>query len=231
MKFLFVKLISHKLFTIAFLSLFIANIAFSQEQDARLYAGTEITVNLSPDMHLAFNQEARFVENVSIFDKSISELGLKYNISKHLRIGLTYRLTNKLNKDNYFRQWHRLQLDLRITQKIHNFRISYRTMYQSQYKNILSSKNGFIPDNYLRNRLSLQYRESKKIRPYISAELFTPIFTNKKPYIDEIRYVSGLDYIFNRRYSLGLFYMLQNEMNIKKPNKNHVYGISFNIVL
>jgi len=214
-----------------FLACFNIYIAFSQEQDIRVWAGTEIISMITPDLRLEFNQEVRFVENASLFDKSVTEIGLKYDIVKNIRIGATYRLTNKRRLDNSYRQWHRYNIDFSFRQSISDFRFTFRTRYQSQYKDILSSELGKVPDNYLRNRISLQYRKYRKVKPYISTDFFVPILISSSIFIDEMRYTIGTDYQFNRKYSLGLVYMFQHEMNTRNPQRNHVYAIALSILL
>jgi hypothetical protein len=214
-----------------FLACFNIYIAFSQEQDVRVWAGTEIISMITPDLRLEFNQEVRFAENASLIDKSVTEIGLKYDIAKNIRLGATYRLTNKRRLDNSYRQWHRYNIDFSFRQSISDFRFTFRTRYQSQYKDILSSETGDIPDMYWRNKLSLQYRYFGKFRPYVSSEMFVPLHFADNISIDEIRYSIGSQYRFNRKYTLDLFYLYQYDMSRNCLQKNHIFGAGVNVLL
>lgn len=202
----------------------------AQNNDACLWLGLNIEKNITRSFIFNISQEVRMNENISELGSFLTDAGFTYKINKLFKISANYRFINKRQIDDFYSKRHRYYFDLTFRKKIKPFIMQFRTRFQSQYEDIYSSDNGFIPSNYSRNKLTLKLDLDKKFAPYINTEIYIPL--NKKDnliYIDNTRFSSGVEYEINRVHSFDIFYMIQKEFNVPKPETDFIIGINYNL--
>ncbi len=192
--------------------------------DAKLWTGITVSKEVK-DFEFSLSKELRFDENVSHIDKSFLEVGAQYKIRKGLYAGLNYRFNrdNDYPTENYD-LIHRVDLGVSYKKKVNKFRFGVRT--KIQMKSALPDENNpFVS----RNKLSIKYKYSKKISPFVAYEFYYQF--NNENVINRTRIALGSSYKINGKSSVKLFYMFENRFNVKNLKHNHVYGISYSIEL
>lgn len=199
----------------------------AQVNDAGLWTSINIEKKISKGFTAALSQEFRFKENISELGTAFTEVGIEHKIIKRLSFGIGYRFIQSRSLDDAYSLRHRLMADLSYRYKIKHVGITLRERFQSQVKDVQYGEDGFAPVHYLRSKMSIKYAPEKKYAPWISAELFYQLNNNKGNEIDNIRYAAGIDYDFNKRHSVGLFYLINQEINMSDPLTEYISGISY----
>jgi hypothetical protein len=196
-------------------------------KDAGLWTSITADYNFSMELSAQLNQEFRFNENISELGSYFTEVGVMYKfLDRKLRTSFNYRFANKRRLDDSYSKRHRYNIDIAYREKAGPLALTFRTRFQSQYRNVLSSDDGRIPTNYWRNRIGLKMDLDKKYRPYFGAELFTDIAERVN---DNIRFTFGVDYELNKIHNLSFFWMHQREFNVRRPVYDYVFGIGYSI--
>jgi len=203
---------------------------FPQVNDAALWLSINAEKKINPLLSVNLSQEFRINENITELGTFFTDAGITYKINKYIRFSANYRFTNKRRFDDSYSKRHRYYFDITVREKTKSFVFQFRTRFQSQYADIYSSADGKIPSYYSRNKFTTKIDLDKKITPYISVELFSPLNKHKIFKIDNARYCGGFEYEINRMHSFDLFYMLQREYNVNNPQTDYILGIEYNIV-
>jgi hypothetical protein len=206
--------------------------AFAQNEDLNLWTSAGIEKKLSRRFSIALSEELRLKENISQFDMTYTNLGVKFKLSKKIRLSLYYRFIQKQRLDESMSFRHRIYGDVSFHFKFNRFLIVDRIRYQAQVKDYYSSEFGSLPEDNLRNRLELKYDIKKKpIMPYIGGEIAYQFMNPAKPeqadQLNLARIFTGLEFTILDNHSLDLFYMVQQELNVKKPMRDYVIGLSY----
>jgi hypothetical protein len=199
----------------------------AQVNDAGLWTSINIEKKIAKGFTASLSQEFRFRENISELGTAFTEAGVEHKIIKRLSFGIGYRFIQSRNLDDTYSMRHRLLADLSYRYKIKKVGITLRERFQSQVKDIQYGEDGFAPVHYLRSKLNIKYAPEKKYGPWISAEVFYQLNNNKGNEIDNIRYAAGVDYDFNKRHSISLFYLINQGVNTSNPLTEYISGISY----
>ena len=70
----------------------------------------------------------------------------------------------------------------------------------------------------------------KKYEPFVSTEIYY-LLDNSGKYFNRIRYKIGTDYELNKRNTINLFYMIQQELNSKNPVRAFILGLGYRYTL
>ncbi len=196
---------------------FIPAKTFAQENTGSgVWLGLDLKYKFSKKIDLNFCPQWRSVLSPPQFGSLLLEAGLDYSVAKNLTASTFYRYDIKLDG-----QQHRIYLDIsgqhKFTKKISG---ELRVRIQRQFE-----RNN-LPDNYLRPKLSIKYKLSKKISPFIASELFYHIYY-KGNELDDFRFQSGINWELKHNMSLKTYYQLDYEFNVYAPGVQHIVGITF----
>ncbi len=163
-------------------------------QDLQLWTGATIEKTWGKDWTVSLQEEIRFKHNISEINNFFTDFGLRYRISKNFALEGGYRYTRDKKSDNSYETLTRYNLDLRYRGRLDFLTIDYRLRYQKEVEgfNLLDQTADY--EKYVRNRIRIRYDDFKKIKPYVSAELFQlfrPDYYSKLHYI---RVVGGIKY-------------------------------------
>jgi hypothetical protein len=214
-------------FRIQFILLFLFTRAFSQVNDAGLWASLNAEKKITPRLSITLSEELRMNENVTEIGTYFTDAGVTYKIGKLFKVSVDYRFTQKRRLDDSYSKRHRLYLDLSARKKFKPVIITFRTRFQTQYADIYSSTDGKIPEYYSRNKLTFKFDPDKKFVPYVYSEIFTPLNKSTGLCIDNARYCAGVEYEFNRMHKVDVFYLVQKEYNVNDPETDFVAGIGY----
>ena len=169
---------------------------------------------------LQFEQELRLDNQLSTFKQTFSEFSLSYSVFKGFKIELPFRYMAYKDKTK-----QRVSFSGSYKYSFKPVSLKHRTKYQRTYEK------GEIPEELIRNKLSIMYKLNKKIEPYVSGEFIQLLNAQNYP-LDETRFSFGLTYELPKKNSIKIFYTLKNEDKTKKnPDEIGVFGLSYNFSL
>jgi hypothetical protein len=200
---------------------------YGQENDAGLWTSVSFEAKVVKKLTANISQELRFNENFTELGTSFTDAGLEYKINKYIQVAANYRFIQKRRIDDYYSFRHRIYVDVKYGRKIMPFEINWRGRFQDQFADLGRASNGGIPEYYLRNKLGLKYDLNKPYSPYISIELFSPLNYPRGIAFDNIRTTAGMDYEFTKHHKIELFYMIQKELNVSKPQTDFIFGLGY----
>jgi hypothetical protein len=209
------------------LMFFSGSTAFGQWNDAQLWTSVSLEKKIVKQLSVSLSEELRFSDNITELGTIFTDIGLTWKFHKNWRLSGNYRFTNKIRLDNSYSKRHRYYFDLSYRKKFYQFSVIARTRFQSQYADVNSSETGHLSDYYSRNKLTLKYNITRKIAPYLSAEAFIPINNPKIKGIDNMRYSLGLEWEFVKNSTFDIFYLIQQEYQVKNPERDFVTGIGY----
>jgi hypothetical protein len=214
-------------FLLVFIGIIPCNTVKSQNKDAQLWTSVSAEAKIVKKLTANVAQEVRLNENITEVGTIYTDLGLEYKVNKHFQFSLNYRFVEKRRSDDYYSFRTRIYIDLKYDKKIKPFQIHFRSRIQNELADIGRAADGGIPEYYLRNKLTVKLDKWKKLSPFVSVELFSPLEDEYKGLFDEIRSSAGIDYDLSKHHKVELFYMIQQEMNVSRPETDFVLGLGY----
>jgi hypothetical protein len=207
------------------LSLFLlfSIVGFSQVTTGNLWTSTSISYRLS-DFTFGLEEGIRFTE--SNINQTYSDLSVKYKINKYLRTGFTWRNAQKNGFLDANRIDNRFSGDIIARYKKKKSLTFLRLRYQSKYKDWFVSKNGHLPDSYIRTKLGFRYSLRKKISLETAAESYYA-FKDDANYINRYRIYFGVNYQIKKQHAIELNYIYQSEIQEASPEVGHILSLSY----
>ncbi|OFZ41246.1 MAG: hypothetical protein A3D92_23430 [Bacteroidetes bacterium RIFCSPHIGHO2_02_FULL_44_7] len=209
----------------------------SSQKDFGLWSGVDVRVPMTKKLSAGIEIQARFKDNISRVDNSFLSPYLKYDVHRHLGIGVDYRFTNEAGPSGFFgtTNLHRICLDIEANKLVDliaddsRFDASVRVRYT--HENTLGDQN----NDYLRMQVNVKYKLSKsKLEPEVAAELFYRFNDQLSYSFSEVRSRSrfnkyrvrvGLNYDLNKQNSVKIFYMVQS--GIESPKADFILGVGY----
>ena len=199
----------------------------AQTNDAGLWTGLGIEKKITQTLSINFENAIRLNENYGKVGTILHDVRISYNITNSIRVAGNYRFSKKRRIDDFYNIRHRYYFTLALKQKMGNLDLTYRTRYQSQYSSFYSSETGIVPVNLFRNKLTIAYSTDKPYKPFIATEIFYQLNNPIANEFSKIRYVGGINYTLNKKNSLRIFYLYQQEMNTNNPRSLYVTGVDY----
>ena len=129
---------------------------------------------LSRGLHISLEEELRFDNNFSSFDRFHTTVGLSYKLNEYLKLGVGYAMINPYSSTNsaFKNSRHRLMLDITGGLRFGDWRLSLKERFQATYRT--GDMNEYQNPRTaltLKSRLKLQYKGFRRMEPYVSVEL------------------------------------------------------------
>jgi hypothetical protein len=194
--------------------------------DAGLWTGVDIEKKITQAISIEFNHETRFNENISEVGSIVNELGLNYRFDKKSRISIFYRLNSQRQLNNMYIPVSRFFIDYSYKTKISKFNVNFRLRTQIQQKNTLVFDSDGSTRSAIRPKISFKYPVNK-FQPYISGEVYIPVFYSGYKPIDKLRFAIGTEYSLTKQHSFDLRYMVQKEFYTNNPVTDFIIGIGY----
>ncbi|MEI6696663.1 MAG: DUF2490 domain-containing protein [Bacteroidota bacterium] len=204
---------------------------FAQTNDAQLWTAIKADHRISSHIMVYAEGGLRFSENLTETGTAYSEIGMDYKINKTWEVSGGYRYFSKRKNEDLYSLRHRFNLDLSFKKSYYLFNFQLKTRAEMEYKDILTSVNGKIPDYQWLNKAQLKYNFTKKIKPYLYIETFNSLTVSKHTQffdLTKMKYCIGAEYKINKLKSIEFYYMIENESHQKNPYCNFVTGITYN---
>jgi len=212
-----------------FLLICTAPVIFSQEKDFGIWAGISAEKERIKNLDLNFDINLRTYHNVSEIEEAFFDIGLNYKFNKYLSAALSYRYTQFKEDDELFHQRHKWFADLKGKLPLGDFDISARFRFQQRYKTYFEDENDRESKEVGRFKFKALYNiPSFPVNPYLSAELFFPMFSGTERSVEKERFMAGFEYNISKKHSIELEYMFQRDFYPKESDMN-IISVSYNI--
>ena len=189
------------------------------ENDKELWNSIGIKKKLPNSFELELEQSLRFKDQMSSFKQTFTELSASYEIIDDLKLFIPIRYA-------LFRDKEKKRLSIggsyKYDYKLANIR--YRIKLQRTHEDNES------PIDFLRQKLSLEYKMNKKLRPFISGEV-SYNYKLKKYQYDENRFSFGVSLNLSKSRKIKIFYIRKLEKITKSnPDLINVFGAGYDFV-
>lgn len=192
--------------------------------------GFEWEYSFKSKLKISVEEELRFNENISNFDRSKTTIGLSYKpFGKNLKIGGSFDYILK-NKIEFLENRYRGEFHLSYSKKMGQFTAAIKSSVQSTFYNANFGEYSLNPELYWRNKLQLEYAIfHKPIKIGISSELFYRLNHQEYQIIDEVRSELYFQYRFSQYNAITLFIRSINEVQVKDPETVIYFGILYHL--
>ncbi|HPA86651.1 MAG TPA: DUF2490 domain-containing protein [Bacteroidales bacterium] len=206
-------------------------IIIAQEKDFGIWytiaAEKEIVKNL--DLGVDFN--LRTYHDAGEIDEGFFDLGLDYKINKTLGVAVSYRYTKAREDDEEYHTRHKWFADLKAKTTFGDLDLSGRVRFQQRHKTYFEDENDRESKEHIRLRLKASYDiPSFPLNPFLSSELFLPVFDHVTRTVDKQRFSGGFEYNISKKHAIELEYTFQRDFFPKETNMN-IISVGYNIKL
>ena len=205
---------------------------FAQSERSTDFGGivsAEAEVGLGGPFGLSVEEELRFENNCTQFDRWLNSVGVDYTcLHNRMNIGLTADYIRRHNDRGYYENRGRLGLQVTYTEDWRRFRFQVRSKAIGTFFDERMGEHRVNPRLYWRNRLKVTYQPmNSRFKYALSTELFWLTNDPKKGGIDNLRTVFSVDYRLARQYSLSAFVRMDNDLQVKEPVDRFFLGLTF----
>ncbi len=191
----------------------ISVIALSQKpSDLELWTGGSIKLKIDKKWSVGITEQFRFNDGISTLSKSFTELGVKFKINKSFSLKGGYRYINRPYKSSQ----HRIALDGNYDWSKKDSPLSFA--YRLRFQNLLGNNK-----TYIRNKIKLGYKLSKLVDPFVAYEAYFRL--NGKNEFRVSRFTIGLDWRIIKPLHLTTYYRIQDDIFVKKPERQYIIGM------
>lgn len=205
---------------------------FAQSERSTDFGGivsAEAEVGLGGPFGLSVEEELRFENNCTQFDRWLNSVGVDYTcLHNRMNIGLTADYIRRHNDRGYYENRGRLGLQVTYTEDWRRFRFQVRSKAIGTFFDERTGEHRVNPRLYWRNRLKVTYQPmNSRFRYALSTELFWLTNDPKKGGIDNLRTVLSVEYRLSRRHYLTAFVRMDNDLQVKEPVDRFFLGLTF----
>ena len=205
---------------------------FAQSERSTDFGGivsAEAEVGLGGPFSLSVEEELRFENNCTQFDRWLNSVGVDYTcLHNRMNIGLTADYIRRHNDRGYYENRGRLGLQVTYTEDWRRFRFQVRSKVIGTFFDERTGEHRVNPRLYWRNRLKVTYQPmNSRFKYALSTELFWLTNDPKKGGIDNLRTVFSVDYRLARQYTLSAFVRMDNDLQVKEPVDRFFLGLTF----
>lgn len=213
-------------------SIVVTTIGYSQVNDAHLWTGAGVSLDLNEKFSVDYKTQTRFYKNASSLRVYLNQIGGTYKVMKGVKVGLNYRYSRK-KKNYYFVNENRIILDGSYGYKIKglNTKITARVRYQHAFDRLNTINETITPNtsDVFRVRFLAKYKNPnfKRVQPFVGYEYFKSL--NAEPInfpINSFRVLAGISLDLPHKHAVKLNYIYQGS-NKAIPVVNHIYAFQY----
>jgi hypothetical protein len=212
----------------------------SYTEDTQMRAHFSLETKISKKFTVHLDQQYRFTNNISTFQRGSANIGITYKINKNIRLLADYVYIQRRNNSGYWfqRNWYSGALVLR--KDFGYWRLVGRVMLQARNGSV-NSKNEHLTRLYNRDKLSVRYEISKRLTAYVAEEIYIPLNNPQYSGIDRSRTLGGFLINTFKNQQLELYFMYQHwlhrggwwdqsdSFNDRRLKRTYVFGIGYGI--
>lgn len=206
--------------------------AFAQSErttDVGGIVSAEFSKDLGGNFGLSLEEELRFDNRCTQFDRWLNSLGADYTFwHNRMKLGLSADYIRRHNDEGYYENRWRLGAQLTYSESYRNFKFSLRTKLLATFYDERTGEHRVNPKLYWRNRLQVSYQQpNSRFKYAFSAELFWLTNDPKNRIVDNLRTVASVEYRLSRRHFLTAFVRMDNDLQVKEPVDRFYIGLTF----
>ncbi len=186
--------------------------------DSELWVGHTFKLKINKKIRAELEQQTRINDNLGGLKSSFAEFGFRYKLADYLNFKLQYRYTVYDERRNR----HRFSLDINLKEKLKKTPLTLK--YRLRIQNSTVSYTG-QNITFLRNQIGVEYNLSKLVDPFAEYESFYRL--NLKNEFRVNRYTLGLEWKVNKKIDLKTLYQVDQEFNVKSPERQNIVGVMF----
>lgn len=210
--------------------LFLASATIAQRRDVGVWTSVSVEKAwLDGDLKLSGSMNMRMNENVTSVRSYFPEIGLQVKFWKLFRFGTEYRFNMGKADFGGYTPKHRIATFLTLKKNLNPLDASIRLQYQ--YGTDARIRKPFfqpISDHTFRIKVKIGYDNWKKIKPYISNEVFYDLGNHDLGRrFNKYRLNVGIDFKLAKRHYLKLAYIYNLEINVTNPWREHVASVGY----
>ena len=203
-------------------------------RDFGFWSSTQINYKFNKRWTFSLEEQYRLKDNLTAFDRLLTQLEAEYNLSKQFEFGLGLRhlwLNDNLGNQQGLEHHFRFYLDASHKSKVNRFSFRNRLRYQQQNQLGRSRLEGDYTCRYYRWKSTIIYNiRNWKLDPEIATEFF---------YHSQLGQLSGLlgfkyrlvfetEYRINKSQQINFRMLTEKELQIFNPQRNNVIEIKYN---
>ncbi len=202
-----------------------------RSKDIGAIASAEVSVGVSRNVGLSLEEEFRFQNNCTQFDRWLNSFGVDYIFLRgRMKLGITGDYIRRFNDDRYYENRCRAGLQLTYSETYRRFKFSFRTKLLSTFRDESTGDYRVNPKMYWRNRLQVTYQmPNSRFKYSISSELHWLVNDPKNNVVDNLRTVAAVDYRLTRSQFLAAFIRMDNDLQVKEPVDRFYFGLTYKL--
>lgn len=192
--------------------------------------GADYELKILKGWHFNLEGEVRFDHNFTHYDRAKLGVGTDYTFwQKRMKVGVEYNFLNyHAREKQLFDNRHRIKGFVSIAPKFGAWKVGWRCMVQTTFRDERRGHYKFNPKTYLRNRLSVAWSIPQTgLKLHCSEEFWWRLYKPGDNIVDQLRTIVGLEYSINKRHSLDFFVRSDNEIQVNNPENVLYLGISY----
>jgi len=192
--------------------------------------GVGYELKIMKGWHFFAEGDVRFDANFTHYARGKVGVGTDYTFwKKRLKVGVEYDFLNYHDReDQLFDNRHRIKGFVTIAPKFGAWKVGWRCMAQTTFRDERRGDYKFNPKTYLRNRLSVAWSiPQTRFKLHLSEEFWWRLYKPGDNIIDQLRSVVGLEYKINKHHSLDFFLRSDNEVQVKNPENVLYVGVAY----
>lgn len=199
---------------------------FSQNKDFGIWYGISAEHKLAKKLELDLSTNIRTFSNASKIEEAFLEGGLTYNLKKHLSVAGSYRLSKNIENNNSLYFQHKMFFDFRGSLPLGKIDFSGRLRFQTRTRTYIRNESDKLPDYTGRIKLKVVYKTPTfPVNPYVYAETFCPMFSDKSGTIGKTRFAAGIEISIVKKHSVDFEYIFQRDY---QPHLSDINILSLN---
>ena len=200
----------------------------SPKKDFSTWSWIQLEKKTFKHQYVSFQYQARYDNYGFTFNRSNFYLGYGIEYFKKFNTEVVYQFSTSYKKDEH-------TFFVGTTYKCKLFKktsLFLRTAVQHTQNYFTGEPIADKPLTEWRNRIRLSYSLNKNYNATLSAEPYLAFDQLHPGHISRIRYVSQLNFRYNKFNNLSLFYLIEPDViTYKRPNTDYVIGITYSIKL
>ena len=189
---------------------------FSQDEESELWAKMSFKEKINKNLFFSLEPGSRYNFDNFFFTKQFSDLSIEAQILKSKIGTISIEIGGRLTKiPNQRTLGKRQYFTTNYTKKINKINLSLRSRLFFEQNVVNYYK------KYFRNKLTIQYTQSKLIRPFLDGEYLSGLNSNN---VDKMRFSIGNSFKISKKRTLKIFYRLQNTIE-DNVSKKRIFGI------
>lgn len=192
--------------------------------------GVGYELKIMKGWHFFAEGDVRFDANFTHYARGKVGVGTDYTFwKKRLKVGVEYDFLNYHDReDQLFDNRHRIKGFVTVAPKFGAWKVGWRCMAQTTFRDERRGDYKFNPKTYLRNRLSVAWSiPQTRLKLHLSEEFWWRLYKPGDNIIDQLRSVVGLEYKINKHHSLDFFLRSDNEVQVKNPENVLYVGVAY----